>query len=179
MIYRVTSLAYDPSAGKAYYTADNYAFRDLMEVDVASGKSRTLLRDARIGDIVVNPRDKAIWGLRHLNGFVTLVKLAPPYSGWTQIHTFAYGHRLRPPEAHELAPPDSGPGEGARPPTTYRPPTGEPARWSEIDVLSDRELEDTFTPRLLVLPRSDLPADAPAVPDRDPFDAYRRWDESG
>ena len=89
-----------------------------------------------------------------------------------------YGHRLRPPEAHELAPPDSGPGECTGPPT-YRPPTGEPARWSEIDVLSDRELEDTFTPRLLVLPRSDLPADAPAVPDRDPFDAYRRWDESG
>jgi len=91
MIYRVTSLAYDPSANKAYYTADNYAFRDLMEVDIASGKSRMLLRDARIGDIVVNPRDKAIWGLRHLNGFVTLVKLAPPYAGWTQIHTFAYG----------------------------------------------------------------------------------------
>lgn len=91
MIYRVTSLAYDPAANKAYYTADNYAFRDLMEVDVASGKSRMLLRDARIGDIVVNPRDKAIWGLRHLNGFVTLVKLAPPYAGWTQVHTFAYG----------------------------------------------------------------------------------------
>jgi hypothetical protein len=91
MIYRVTSLAYDPAANKAYYTADNYAFRDLMEVDVTSGKSRMLLRDARIGDIVVNPGDKSIWGLRHLNGLVTLVKLAPPYAGWTQIHTFAYG----------------------------------------------------------------------------------------
>ena len=42
MLYRVTSLAYDPAAGKAYYTADNYAFRDLMEVDVGSGKSRML-----------------------------------------------------------------------------------------------------------------------------------------
>ncbi len=91
MLYRVTSLAYDPTAGKAYYTNDNYAFRDLMEVDVASGKSRMLLRDARIGDIVVNPRDKSIWGLRHLNGLVTLVKLEPPYAGWSQVHTFAYG----------------------------------------------------------------------------------------
>ncbi len=91
MLYRVTSLAYDPAAGKAYYTADNYAFRDLMEVDVASGKSRMLLRDARIGDIVVNPRDKAIWGLRHLNGLATLVRLEPPYAGWTQVHTFGYG----------------------------------------------------------------------------------------
>jgi hypothetical protein len=91
MLYRVTSLAYDPGAGKAWYTADNYAFRDLMEVDVASGKSRMVLRDARIGDIVLNPRDKALWGLRHLNGLATLVKLEPPYAGWTQVHTFDYG----------------------------------------------------------------------------------------
>jgi hypothetical protein len=91
MLYRVTSLAYDPAAGKAYYTADNYAYRDLMETDVASGKTRMLLRDARIGDLVLNPKDKAMWGLRHLNGLVTLVKLAPPYAGWTQVHTFAYG----------------------------------------------------------------------------------------
>ena len=91
MLYRVTSLAYDAGANKAYYTADNYAFRDLMEVDVASGKSRMLLRDARIGDLALNPKDKAIWGLRHLNGLVTLVKLEPPYAGWAQVHTFAYG----------------------------------------------------------------------------------------
>ncbi|MBS0411327.1 MAG: PD40 domain-containing protein, partial [Proteobacteria bacterium] len=91
MLYRVTSLAYDPDAETAYYTADNYAYRDLMAVDVKSGKTRMLIRDGRIGDIVVNPKDKAIWGLRHLNGYVTLVKIAPPYSGWTQVHTFPYG----------------------------------------------------------------------------------------
>ncbi len=91
MLYRVTSLAYDPDAGKAFYTADNYAYRDLMEVDVATGKSRMLLRDARIGDMALNPRDKVMWGLRHLNGLVTLVKLERPYSAWTQVHTFAYG----------------------------------------------------------------------------------------
>jgi hypothetical protein len=91
MLYRVTSLAYDPDAGTAFFTADNYAYRDLMAVDVKSGKTRMLIRDGRIGDIVVNPKDKAIWGLRHLNGYVTLVKIAPPYSGWTQVHTFPYG----------------------------------------------------------------------------------------
>ena len=90
MIYRVTSLAYDADAGKAYYTADNYAFRDLMEVDVSTGKSRMLLRDARIGDIVLNPKDHTLWGLRHLNGLVTLVRLDPPYAGLNCIHT-AYG----------------------------------------------------------------------------------------
>jgi hypothetical protein len=91
MLYRVTSLAYDPDSEKAFFTADNYAYRDLMQVDVKTGKTRMLIRDGRIGDIVVNPKDKAIWGLRHLNGYVTLVRIDPPYTGWTQIHTFPYG----------------------------------------------------------------------------------------
>jgi hypothetical protein len=91
MNYRVTSLAYDPKSNKAWYTVDNFAFRDLMEADVATGKTRMLLKDARIGDLAFNPKDRTLWGLRHLNGLVTLVKLAPPYAGWTQVHTFAYG----------------------------------------------------------------------------------------
>ena len=91
MLYKVTSLAFDPDARKAYYTNDNYAFRDLMEVDVDSGARRMLLKDARIGDIVVNPRDKSIWGIRHQNGYATLVRIPPPYAGFNQIHTFDYG----------------------------------------------------------------------------------------
>jgi hypothetical protein len=91
MIYQVTSMAYDPDAEKAYYTTDNYAYRDLMQVDVTTGKTRMLIRDGRIGDMVVNPHDKSIWGFRHLNGLVTLVRIDPPYTGWTQIHTFPYG----------------------------------------------------------------------------------------
>ncbi len=94
MLYRVTSLAYDPDTNKAYYSADNYAYRDLMEVDVATGKQQMLIKDGRIGDIVMNPKDKTIWGLRHLNGLVTLVRIDPPYTGWTQVHTFPYGRIL-------------------------------------------------------------------------------------
>ena len=40
---------------------------------------------------MLNPKDHTLWGLRHLNGLVTLVRLDPPYAGWTQVHTFAYG----------------------------------------------------------------------------------------
>jgi hypothetical protein len=91
MLYKVTSLAFDPDARKAYYTEDNYAFRDIIQVDVDTGKKRMLLRDARIGDLVVNPRDKSIWGIRHQNGYATIVRLPPPYAGFNQIHTFNYG----------------------------------------------------------------------------------------
>ncbi len=90
-LYRVTAMAYDPDAGKAYFTADNYAYRDLMEVDIASGHTRMLLRDARIGDLALNPKDKSLWGLRHLNGLVTMVRVPAPYAGWNQVHTFKYG----------------------------------------------------------------------------------------
>ncbi len=91
MLYKVTSLAYDPDARKAYYTEDNYAFRDLIEIDIDSGRKRMLLKDARIGDMVVNARDKSIWGIRHQNGYVTIVRIPPPYAGFNQIHTFDYG----------------------------------------------------------------------------------------
>ena len=50
-----------------------------------------LLRDARIGDMVVNPADKSIWGIRHQNGFATIVRIPPPYAGFNQVHTFDYG----------------------------------------------------------------------------------------
>jgi hypothetical protein len=91
MLYFVTSLAYDPDARKIFYVNDNRAYRDLLEVDVDTGKKRMLLRDARIGDIVVNPRDKSIWGIRHQNGYATIVRVPPPYAGFNQIYTFDYG----------------------------------------------------------------------------------------
>ncbi len=91
MLYKVTSLAFDQAARTAYYTEDNYAFRDLIAVNVDTGKKRMLLRDARIGDMVVNPADKSIWGIRHQNGFATIVRVPPPYEGFNQVHTFKYG----------------------------------------------------------------------------------------
>jgi len=91
MLYKVTSVAFDPDSRKAYYTEDNYAFRDLIEIDVDTGRKRKLLEDARIGDMIVNPRDKSIWGIRHQNGYATIVRLPPPYAGFNQIHTFDYG----------------------------------------------------------------------------------------
>ncbi len=94
MLYRVTSLAYDQQSNKVWYTTDNYAFRDIMELDVATGKTKRLIKDSRIGDLVFNSADKSLWGIRHLNGYATLVRLPPPYTSWNQIHTFPYGGDL-------------------------------------------------------------------------------------
>jgi hypothetical protein len=91
MLYKVTSVAFDEQARTAYYTEDNYAFRDLLALNVDTGKKRMLLKDARIGDLVVNPADKSIWGIRHENGLATIVRIPPPYAGFNQVHTFKYG----------------------------------------------------------------------------------------
>lgn len=94
MIYRVTSLAYDPGTQTLFYTEDNYQYRDLMALDLATGKTRRLLKDARIGELVFNRQDRSIWGVRHLNGIATLVRVPYPYEEWSQIHSFPYGEVL-------------------------------------------------------------------------------------
>ena len=38
-----------------------------------------------------NRADKSIWGIRHLNGIATLVRIPPPYKQWDRVHSFAYG----------------------------------------------------------------------------------------
>jgi hypothetical protein len=94
MLYKVTSLAYDASNRNLFYTSDNNNFRDLMSVNVDQGKPQMLMKDARIGDLVFDENDRTLWGLRHQNGFVTLVKIPPPYEVWKQIHTWPYGEVL-------------------------------------------------------------------------------------
>lgn len=93
-IYTVTSLAYDPGSQTLFYTTDNNEYRDLRSIDLSTRKSRTLMKDARIGDVAFDPADKSIWGLRHYNGIVTLVRIPPPYTQWNQIHSWPYGEVL-------------------------------------------------------------------------------------
>lgn len=94
MLYRVTALAFDPDRRRAFYSADNYALRDLMSLDLNTGKETMLMRDARIGELTFDPGSDALWGVRHLNGLVTLVRMPDPYDSWSQVHTLPYGEIL-------------------------------------------------------------------------------------
>ncbi len=92
MLYRVASLAWDPQDRTLYYTADNNAgYRDIIALDADSGRSRLLFKDARIGELVFDPATRTLWGLRHLNGIVTLVRMPPPYTDYRQVYSFPYG----------------------------------------------------------------------------------------
>ena len=91
MLYKVTSVAFDPASRTAFYVNQNYAYRDLYAIDVDTGRKRKLLTDARIGDLAFNRADKSLWGIRHQNGFVTLVRIPAPYTDFNQVKTFRYG----------------------------------------------------------------------------------------
>ena len=91
MKFKVSSLAFDRASGTLFYTDDNSAFRDLRSYDTTTGVSRLLLEDVRIGDLTFNPVDASLWGVRHLNGLVTIVRIPHPYEEWHQIHTFEFG----------------------------------------------------------------------------------------
>lgn len=94
-LYFVTSLAYDRKGKKIFYTTDNSrGWRDINELDLATGKTRELLSNCRVGDIVVHPGDGAIWGIQHHNGFSSLVRIPKPYDGWKTVMTLDYGRDI-------------------------------------------------------------------------------------
>jgi hypothetical protein len=91
IIYTVTSLAWNPDEHVLYYTTDNGAHRDLMQLDPRTRETRLLQKDARIGELAFNRADRSLWGIRTLNGLCTIVRIPPPYREWQRVITWPYG----------------------------------------------------------------------------------------
>lgn len=93
-LYFVSSLAYDPDSETLFYTNDNNEWRDLNSVNVNTGDSKKLMKDLRTGDLVFNEIDKSLWGIRHLNGIASIVRIPTPYDEWDRIHSMPYGEDI-------------------------------------------------------------------------------------
>jgi hypothetical protein len=94
-LYYVASLAYDDSSKSLFYTTHNsQLWRDLNVVNVLTGETSTLIKYARTGDLAFNNADKSLWGVRHHNGFSSLVRIPPPYHQLFEIQTLEYGKDL-------------------------------------------------------------------------------------
>jgi hypothetical protein len=89
--YVVSSLAFDSDSRTIFYTADNFAYRDLIAIDLDSGEKRMLLKDARIGELVFNGVDRSLLGIRVFNGICSLVEIPYPYEEWKRIYSWEYG----------------------------------------------------------------------------------------
>jgi hypothetical protein len=90
MMYTVTSLAFDPEGKRLFYTADNGALRDIVEYDIGTDESRTVLKDGRVGDLAWDRSDRSLWGIRHDSGFASLVRVPAPFHEWDVVHTFDF-----------------------------------------------------------------------------------------
>ncbi|HUQ48369.1 MAG TPA: hypothetical protein VM053_09025 [Gemmatimonadaceae bacterium] len=90
----VTSLVFDPASRTLFYTTNNSDWRHLLALDLATGKTRRLLKNARIGDLAFNRADRSLWGVRHDNGFSTLVRIPYPYAEWNKVNALPYGRDL-------------------------------------------------------------------------------------
>jgi len=106
-LYFVTSIAYDAVGRKIFFTSDNTrGWRDLNELDLASGKRREVLKNSRTGDLVVHPVDQAVWGVQHNNGLSSLIRIpkrgdacgagteCPEYNAWKVVLTLDYGRDI-------------------------------------------------------------------------------------
>ena len=93
-IYFVCSLAFDPESRTLFYTTDNNEWRDLCALDLKTGRSRVLIKDARIGDLVYSKADHTLWGVRHFNGISTLVRMPEPYNDWNQVYSWPFGNDI-------------------------------------------------------------------------------------
>lgn len=89
--YIVTSLAYDADTKMLFYTTDTHAYRDLLALNPKTKKARTLIKDARVGELVFNRVDRTLWGVRTFNGICTIVRIASPYKEWKRVHSWPYG----------------------------------------------------------------------------------------
>ncbi len=94
LLYFSTNLAYNAQDEKIYITEHNTKYRNLVEVDVRSGKKKVLHGFTRTGDLVYNTADKSIWGVRNDNGYSILVKIPEPYDNVIQMYTAPFGQAL-------------------------------------------------------------------------------------
>jgi hypothetical protein len=93
-LYYVTSMTYDKEGQRIFYTTDNTNWRELNVLDLHTNRSQRLLTNTRVGDLVYNPVDRAIWGMRHHNGQSTIVRIPEPFTTVEELSTFAYGSDL-------------------------------------------------------------------------------------
>jgi hypothetical protein len=87
-------LTYNKDDNKLYITEQNQNYRNLVEVDITSGKKKVLIDFTRAGDLAFNNKDKSIWAIKHDNGYAILVKIPEPYNKVIPMYTAEFGKAL-------------------------------------------------------------------------------------
>ncbi len=94
MLYYSTHLTYSPLQEKLFISEQNSQFRSLVEIDIQTGKKRTLLHFSRTGDLAYNKKDRSIWGIMHDNGYSILVRIPEPYNKIIPMFSADFGKTI-------------------------------------------------------------------------------------
>lgn len=80
-LIRVASTAYDRENGLFFYTTkNNELYRDICVLETATGKTKVLFKNCRVGDLTISPSSHDLWGVLHSNAEVSLTISPYPYS---------------------------------------------------------------------------------------------------
>jgi hypothetical protein len=90
-LFYVASLAYDDSTKTLFASTHNNDWRGLQSIDIQTGKIKNLIKFDRIGSLVFNHRDRAIYGVQNMSGRSTLARILPPYTKWQELYTLPFG----------------------------------------------------------------------------------------
>ena len=93
-LYYSTHLTYNPQDEKIYISEHNNNYRNLVEIDVKTGRKKVVNKLTRTGDLVFNPKDKSLWGVQNDNGYSILVKMPPPYDKTLPVFSAPFGKVL-------------------------------------------------------------------------------------
>lgn len=94
VLYTVTFLAYDAEKGQLFISEQNSKYRSLVSIDIATGKKVKKIPFSRTGNLVFNPVDRSLWGIRHDNGYASLVKIPEPYTELIPMFTADFGRSI-------------------------------------------------------------------------------------
>lgn len=93
-MYYSTSITFDNENRKIFFTEQNSKYRNLVEVDINTGRKKVVNKFTRTGDLVFNKKDKSIWGVQHDNGYAKLVKIPYPYTSVIPMYTVTFGKSI-------------------------------------------------------------------------------------
>jgi len=91
VLYYSTHLAYDPDREKIYISEQNNQYRSLVEIEVPTGRKKTLIRFSRTGDLAFNKKDRSLWGIMHDNGYSVIVRIPEPYTKVVPLYSAEFG----------------------------------------------------------------------------------------
>lgn len=93
-LYYSTHITLDTAGQSLYITEQNSKFRNLVKIDINTGRKQVVNKITRTGDIVFNNRDKSIWGVMNDNGYSILVQMNPPYDNPIPQYTAPFGQAI-------------------------------------------------------------------------------------